>query len=320
MSSKIVDSPLSGTDTTESLAFVHQESAFAYGRDIIKSSLFRYLTKESVNLFLKGKDKLSVYPQAIGAYEPTISSLITYFSSVGNSDFLIDIGANIGLISCQSGNKFKRVDMFEPNPHCCKILEVNSAIAFDSVEYHIHNYGLGDEDKTSPLSVPRNNWGGAFIKDKTNSYDEAILASKDGFKSIIDTNYFNVDIEIRKTSVVLSKLFKELSEQDLSCGVVKIDVEGYELAILNGLAESLPSHLNLFVIFESWNSEFDIEQILKSFKGRATPYKLVREVPWKKTWPKVLKAASLFLHPKITHRVVTNRTQNWLGDIVLQIR
>ncbi len=98
--------------------------------------------------------------------------------------------------------------MFEPNPYCCKILEVNAFIALFSTGYHIHNFGLGDEDKKCALWVPRHNWGGAFINDKTNSYDETILARKDEFQSLTTSNYLSVDIEIRQASVTLATLLK----------------------------------------------------------------------------------------------------------------
>ena len=319
MSSNIPHIPPPALGNAETLEFVHQESILDYFRAKIKSGLFRVLTKKSLTLFLKGRDRLSVYPQAVGIHESTITGLIDHLSAVGYSDFLIDIGANIGLTSCQNGNSFKLVHMFEPNPYCCKILEVNSAIALESTEYHIHNCGLGDEDKESLLSVPRNNWGGAFIRDKTNSYDDGVLASKDEYRSLIDSNYLTVSVEIRKTSVALSKLFKSLLDRGLSCGVVKIDVEGYEPAILRGISESIPSQIKLFIVFESWNPNCDMKTIVESFEGRATPYKFVREVPWKRTWPKALKAVALLINPRIIHRVVTNNSHDWRGDIVLQI-
>jgi len=310
--------PLSASPNPESLQFEYRESAFGFLRDKLKSGLFKYLTKNSANLFLRGRDIISIDPQTVGVHEPRITSLIDYFASTGYSDFLIDIGANIGLTSCQNGNSFKRVDMFEPNPHCCKILEVNSTIALHSTEYHIHHYGLGDEDKKSTLWVPRHNWGGAFINDKANSYDENDLARKDEFQSLTKSNYFTIDIEIRKASFTLTMLLKELVDANLSSGVVKIDVEGYESEVLRGLAEAIPSQVQLFVVFESWKA-VDVEKVVELFKGRAIAYKIVRQVAWKRTWPTAIKAAAMLLKPKISHRVIANRTHDWRGDIVLQI-
>jgi hypothetical protein len=111
-----------------------------------------------------------------------------------------------------------------------------------------------------------------------------------------------------------------LALSDLLCGVVKIDVEGYEPAVLAGIADAIPPQLSLFIVFESWNADFDMDGILKSFGGRAEAYKLDREVAWKKSWPKPLKAASMLLHPRITHRVVPNRARDWSGYVVMHVK
>ncbi len=97
-----------------------------------------------------------------GVHEPELIALLGYLSGHGFSDFLIDIGANIGLVSCQCGEYFKEVHMFEPNPLCCHILEVNSTMALSNLKSKIYPYGLGDENKSSVLTVPRHNWGGCI--------------------------------------------------------------------------------------------------------------------------------------------------------------
>jgi FkbM family methyltransferase len=301
------------------VGFEYRESVFDTVRDTIKMRLFEKVTRRSTNLFLKGRDKISLYPQLVGLHEATITRLIDHFAASGHSDFLLDVGANIGLTSCQNGNSFKRVDMFEPNPLCCNILEVNCRIALSGPEYHVHNYGVGDEDKRCTLMVPRHNWGGAFINDDANSYDQATLAGKDSFQSISAGNYFPVEIELRRAAPAFAGIFAELTAAGLSSGVVKIDVEGYEPSVLKGIADALPSGLNLFIVFESWNADFDIDSVMDSFKGRATAYKIEREVAWKKSWPKAFKAASMLLHPRITHRVVANKTHDWRGYVVLHV-
>jgi hypothetical protein len=162
------------------LAFTRAESCSDLIRFGIKSWMFRKLTRDSSDLFFRGRDIISVRSQISGTWEPTLTALIAHFADTGYDDFLIDIGANIGLVSSQSGNRFKHVHMFEPNPHCCNLIEVNTAIALN-VPKTLHRYGLGDCDKTCELTVPKHNWGGAFVNDGANTYDKAILAAKDGF-------------------------------------------------------------------------------------------------------------------------------------------
>lgn len=284
-----------------------------------KKARFRRLTRQSSNLFLRGGDVISIDPQVIGVHEPVVTSLIDSFCRAGYSDFLIDIGANIGLTSCQNGKRFQRVDMFEPNPLCCKILEVNSAIALGKTKHHIHSYGLGAEEMSAVLTVPTLNWGGAFIRDKSNSYDSKALANKDGLDGLFADNYFEVEIRVREASAALAPIFSELEASQLKRGVIKIDVEGYEPAVLKGIAQALPSGLKALIVFESWSADFDMAGVLSHFGGRATPYKLIRDAPWKNNWPRLLKALALLLKPRFVNRIGTNDSSDWRGDVVLMV-
>lgn len=301
------------------LDYTRTESPFSVLLNRAKIWLFRKVTKNSSNLFMRGQDIISIYPQVVGVHEPVVTDLINHFSNSGYNDFLIDIGANIGLTSCQNGNHFKRVDMFEPNPYCCKLIEVNSAIALNGIPHHLHKYGLGAENKTTTLNVPKDNWGGAFVRDDSNSYGDSLLASKDGFQQLSDANYFSVGIEIRKTTDVLGQLFSELAAQNLAHGVIKIDVEGYEPVVLKGIADSIPMGISAMIVFESWDKNFDMTGVTGYFKGRATPYKLAGEDPWDVSLPKPLRVISLLFHGTISNRIVANTSDDWYGQLILHV-
>jgi FkbM family methyltransferase len=182
------------------------------------------VVSKDCDLFLRNNDIISADPATSGLWEPHLTALIKSFVDNGYNDFFIDIGANIGLTSCQNGQDFKYVHMFEPNPLCRSILEVNAAITLDESCFKIHPYGLGEADKTVLLSVPKRNWGGAFVNDSENSYTSKVLANKDGFKDLRTENYLDVEIKIKNTSNELKMIFKELSEKGLKKGVIKIDV------------------------------------------------------------------------------------------------
>jgi hypothetical protein len=92
--------------------------------------LLKYLTKKSAGLFLRGGDLISIGVLSEGIHEPDTSELIKIFADGGYNNFLIDIGANIGLISCQTAEKFSEVHMYEPNPLCCHVLAVNKKFLF----------------------------------------------------------------------------------------------------------------------------------------------------------------------------------------------
>jgi FkbM family methyltransferase len=281
---------------------------------------FQKLTKKSTNLFLRGRDIISVMPSINGIHEPELTSLINKFSEAGYGDFLLDIGANIGLTSCQNGNNFEEVHMFEPNPLCCHILAVNTKIGLNKPNYEIHPFGLGSEEKSVKLTVPKHNWGGAFVNDGSNSYDEEILAGKDGFKSIDPINYFTIDIKIKNTTTELKALFEKLSKKNLNRGVIKIDVEGYEPEVLRGIAHALPKSCSVYIVFESWDNNFPIDEVKAEFGRDIKVGKITKTWPWKKEWPKLLKAFSLLFSKRISSKVSPIVKGEISGDIVFLVR
>jgi FkbM family methyltransferase len=303
----------------ESANFELKESIASLLLKKIRRGLYKKVVSKDCDLFLRNNDIISADPATSGLWEPHLTALIKSFVDNGYNDFFIDIGANIGLTSCQNGQDFKYVHMFEPNPLCRSILEVNAAITLDESCFKIHPYGLGEADKTVLLSVPKRNWGGAFVNDSENSYTSKVLANKDGFKDLRTENYLDVEIKIKNTSNELKMIFKELSEKGLKKGVIKIDVEGYEPTVLKGIANSLPNNMKVFIIFESWDSNFDIDEILNAFEGRAIASKLFQNYPYEKNWNVFLKMASLIFNSTILTRLETVTTGDFLGDIVLKV-
>jgi FkbM family methyltransferase len=299
--------------------FLLKESFYEVIKKQFQEYLFRKMTKKSCALFLRASDLISASPQLFGLWEPEITSLIEYCAKHGNNDFLLDIGANIGLISCQTGQNFKEIHMFEPNPLCCKVLEVNSQITLTNSTYKIYPIGLGEHDRDVVLTVPRENWGGAFIKNEQNMYNSDTLAKKDGYIDLKDENYFKVDIKIKDAGNILEDVFKRLSNLNLQSGVIKIDVEGYEKVILKAIAEVLPVDINVIIIFESWDSNLNIEELVNDFQGRATARKLLKKYPWKKRWPKLIKFATLIFKSTIENKIEEIEIKACDGDIILLV-
>jgi FkbM family methyltransferase len=297
--------------------FRFRESSFSVVLGALKYNLFKFLTSKSLDFFLRGRDIISITPQVFGVHEQALTNFIKLTSESGYNDFLVDIGANIGLTSCQNGQGFKEVHMYEPNPLCCHILAVNATIALDKSKFTIHPVGLGDSDGQVKLTVPKHNWGGAFVNDSANSYSKDILAQKDGFEVINQENYFDVEIDIKESSTELQSLFKDLTARNLTKGVVKIDVEGYEVSVLKGLAKSLPLGTKAVVVFESWDKAFNIKEILDTFEGRATARQLYRHTPYNRAWPRLFKAMTLLLGLNFTTKLKPVDEKNCYGDVVL---
>jgi len=299
--------------------FAYEQTALQLISADLRRRTFQRITRDSTNLFLRGRDIISVSPQVFGTHEPALTRLIETFAREGQGDFLIDIGANIGLTSCQNGSSFKAVHLFEPNPLCCHILAVNTRIALPAGQYQIHPYGLGESDKKVQLTVPRHNWGGAFVNDAANSYDAALLAGKDGLQQIHEQSYYTVDIEIRDTQTELQQLFRSLAERGLKNGVIKIDVEGYEPVVLAGIARAIPADMTVAVAFESWNANCKLDDTLAAFGGRAKGYKLVRRTPWRQEMPRLVKAACLLWNRKIVTTLEPITAGDCFGELVLKV-
>jgi len=250
---------------------------------VFKAKLFQWLTRDSPPLFLRGADVISVAPHILGVHEPQVKAALDLFADNGFDGFLVDIGANIGLTSCQSGAKFHEIHMYEPNPLCAGILRVNAAIALVGCNYEIHEYGLGQREEKLPLQIPKNNWGGAYIESDQNTYSIDTLAKKDGFPKHDPENYLSVEIQVKQAGIVLGNLFNKLHQTGATKGTVKIDVEGLELVVLNAIAHNLPKDMSTMVIFENWGTEFKFADILEAFRGRAIVYSLAKTPAGAKT-------------------------------------
>ena len=233
----------------------------------LSNSIYKRITRKSLNIFLRGGDIISRGPMIDGVYEGPLTKFIHNSAENGLSDFLIDIGANIGLTSCQNGNSFKKVYCIEPNPLCVNILRTNLAISLTKNDSEIFDFALGDEDGEIDLYVPKHNWGGAFVKDG-NDYSEDILSKKDDFEGINSDNYIISTVKVKNSGVVFKDLFTTIIDKNLYKGVIKIDVEGFERKILLSIANSLPSSLSVVIVFENWDPGFDLNEIKNSFNTR----------------------------------------------------
>lgn len=221
-------------------------------------SILRKLSKKSLPLFFRGGDIISIDPIVNGVYEPDIKALIDHFADNGLNDFLLDIGANIGLSSCQSGRKFKEIHLFEPNPNCISILKINANIALRGTEYTIHEYGLGAKSETLQLYVPFDNWGGAFVMSSENEYDESLLSLKDGFGKFNRDNYDVLPVQIESAGIVFTRLFADLRSRGRARGVIKVDAEGYEKYIIKTLLSVKPKDIECGIVFENWKDQVNV--------------------------------------------------------------
>ena len=280
--------------------------------------VFRKLTRKSLPVFLRGGDLISEGPMIEGIWESCLTKFIENTAERGMSDFLIDIGANIGLTSCQNGKSFKKVYCFEPNPLCVNILKTNLAISLRNDDFTIFDFALGDDDGEFDLYVPKHNWGGAFVKDG-NEYADDVLGGKDGFEGINTDNYIVNTVKVKNSEVVFSDLFTSILEKKLYNGLIKIDVEGFERKVLLAIANTLPSSMNVTIVFENWDPSFDLIEIKNAFKNRSVSLLKLKRSIINTNKSKLRKYFEFILLGEKNQLVRIEDDETIIGDLILML-
>lgn len=129
-------------------------------------------------------------------------------------DMVIDIGANRGMFALAASRlvgSTGQVMCFEPNPKCVEILQYDLRVN-SITNVSVNNMGLSDESAELLLSIPRVNSG------------EASFGRSD--YSDVDT----ISTPVKIGDDVL---------QGLQPSFIKIDVEGYEARVVNGLMKTI---------------------------------------------------------------------------------
>jgi FkbM family methyltransferase len=139
----------------------------------------------------------------------------------------VDVGANIGNHSLFFSGYFERVFALEPNPRVFDLLLFNSKLKENILPL---NVGASDSVGLKMLHFEPGNWGAGSIDNTNVSKHKAVAV-----------NVLKLD-EIDGLS-------------DCLVGLLKIDVEGHELAVLRGAARTLVQSRPV-ILFEQQLSEF----------------------------------------------------------------
>jgi FkbM family methyltransferase len=307
-------------------AIVSRQKGWKIASWFLKARLMRMLTGDAMEVFLRGNDVISLSPMISGEHEPHMTDFFRVCSQEGFDDFFIDIGANIGLTSYQVAADFKKFYAFEPNPLAFSILQVNVASSPYESKFTLYNFGIGDTDGELDLFIPKKNWGGAFVNSSGNAYGADVLAAKDNFSAIDPENYVVRKVAIRSGANALSPVFSDLIAQGSKRGVIKIDVEGFELSVVRAIAQTIPAELQAYIIFENWDADANLDEFLEAFHGRAEALKLERNDAGRRNRSKLAKiaryAAGLpFGASDFVYRIapIERRDEVAIGDIVLRV-
>jgi FkbM family methyltransferase len=141
-------------------------------------------------------------------------------------DLIIDVGANsgqYGITLREIGYKGKIIS-FEPLPATYELLSEN---ARKYQNWEIHNFAIGNQEGSIEINVSEN------------TYSSSILSITDTHVNTIPESRY-----VAQESIRIKKLTDAISAEYLSrysSILLKIDVQGFEMAVLEGASPLLPS-------------------------------------------------------------------------------
>lgn len=155
-------------------------------------------------------------------------------------DVIIDGGANVGAITSKCARTGATVHAFEPNPVCYGILRRRFAF---QPNVHIHNQGLMDKNCTLTLSTPIAHKGYDTI-------DTTVAAS-----FVADT----YDAPVTQEQIECIDISDFVQSMGKPIALLKLDIEGAEVAVINRLIETGAINQIKFAVVET-HERFSAEQ------------------------------------------------------------
>lgn len=150
-------------------------------------------------------------------FEPETVKLLKSF--IKKTDYVLDVGANIGCTSILCGAVAEKVYAFEPSPTTFHFLHKNvNRSGLKNVE--VQNIGLGATAGQFPLTFAPNNRSGGFISNHTQA----------------SAGHTVETIHIK----TMDEFIKPLNLPRLN--FIKIDVEGFEWSVIQGGKWSLETY------------------------------------------------------------------------------
>jgi FkbM family methyltransferase len=187
------------------------------------------------NLMIVDSTDLIITPQLVvyRQWEPELTQL--FWNSCRLDTVFVDIGANIGYFTLLAGSRIHagnkgRVIAVEPNPECCALIERNIVINWSMCDITLHKVAVGAKKGEVWLASPENR--------AANSH----LASGEGETK--GERRFRVPIEP----------FDALAPAGLKVDILKLDVEGHELAVFQGARRVIAQSPDIRIIME-WSQQ-----------------------------------------------------------------
>jgi len=286
--------------------FQFREPALTLFLNRQKVSLFRGITRKVSPIFFCGGDVMTTGPMVTGFHEPEVLHVLDFLARAGFEKALVDVGANIGLMTYHSRDLFQSFHCYEPNPRIFHVLCAN-LFGWDPARLHLHNFGIGEQDSTAVLTIPMHNQGGAFITGDANAYGDDILTDRKHSMGGVQ----RVEVAVRRGRDVFAELFRAMPAGGF---VVKIDTEGFERTVITEMAAAMGDKARIAIVFENLEPSLDPRDILPASAGRTVrALKLEDNVSGNR--PRIVKDLIKLTRGKIYR--LAERPRDWLGTVVL---
>jgi len=179
-------------------------------------------------LWLSGQKGDATYGYCLKSYRNELHKIL---AEISDETAFVDIGANIGVFSliARKNKKIKKIYSFEPDPVTYSFLSRNAKLQL-SRKLKIFNVAIGPSSKTAFLSQHASHSGAASIIDEVRNGQIAKIVKMVGPEEL-----------------------NELLLQTKLPLFIKIDVEGFELEVLQSLSKT-----DFFCRVVSFFIEFDV--------------------------------------------------------------
>lgn len=214
---------------------------------------------------------------ATGIYDLNVTELL--WRLIDKGEIAVDVGANIGYmtsIMAKRVGETGKVWAFEPNPEVYQELSENISNWQQTIKWN--------NIDAQPLALSNSSGVGILVQNNQNRGEGHIISD------LNDPNSKSKNI-IQNYTVSLAKL-DEIIPSSQQIGVMKIDVEGHELEVLQGSINLINAHNIRDIIFEEHRGyPSSVSQFLEKHG-----YKIFRI--WKGFWKPLLEPPTKNLfHP-----------------------
>lgn len=217
----------------------------------IDSETLQIVNGDGLVFRLPTKDFLFTPPMVYGSVEAELKNWM--ISNLKNEDVFVDIGANFGLYTVLAGRLISRpnsIYAFEPNPFILKFLRQNLLLNAPLWEYvNVIDKACGSCSGKAEFSARK-----FFPGNSTLLEVESQLLDQ------FDDELINFEVDVIRLDE-----FTFPGKERIVC---KIDVEGFELEVIQGMKNLLASERDIVLVFE-WSNSTNTrsgKQIIQLFK------------------------------------------------------